>query len=153
LPLNERIADVDLLRAWRDKLPLHYEYTAGVAGERFLRGIKEGKILASRCPKCGKAYLPPKMYCVDCYVQIDDYREVGPFGSVEGMAESQVDFEGRRVDSAVTFAFITFKGVTGGLVHYVGGKSPKVGTLVTPKFKPRAERNGSLRDIEMCVEP
>ncbi|MDA4121186.1 MAG: zinc ribbon domain-containing protein [Thaumarchaeota archaeon] len=153
MPLNERITDVDLLRAWKDKLPLHYEYTAGVAGERFLRGIKDGKILASRCRNCGKAYIPPKMYCVGCFVQIDDYREVGPVGTVEGLAESHVNFEGRRVDPGRTFAFITFKGVTGGLVHYVGGKGSKVGALVRPKFKPPEQRQGTLRDIEMFVAP
>jgi hypothetical protein len=34
--------------AWKDGIPLHYEYTAGTAGEAFLRGLKVGRIVASK---------------------------------------------------------------------------------------------------------
>jgi uncharacterized OB-fold protein len=146
--LNERITSVDKLRSWTDKIPFHYEYTAGVAGEKFLRGLREGKILASECPKCRRRYLPPKMYCVDCFVGLKKYREVGPPGMVSAVTESYVDFQGRRLKSPRTYVYVTYSGVTGGLVQRAEGKGLRFGDKVTPKFKPSAMRTGSLLDFE-----
>ena len=66
------------LASWVDSIPLHYEYTAGVAGEKFLRGLMAGKILASYCPSCKRAALPARMYCVDCYSQTSKFVRAGP---------------------------------------------------------------------------
>ncbi len=145
----DRITNVESLRSWTDQIPFHYEYTAGVAGERFLRGLKEGKILASVCSECGKKYLPPKMYCTDCFVEIKDYEEVGPKATVAALAESHFDFEGKKLAKPRTYAFLTFKGVTGGIVHYASGKGLQVGSVVAPKFRAVQARKGSLLDIEL----
>lgn len=147
MALSERITSIDDERSWKDKIPLHYEYTAGVAGERFLRGLQEGRILASRCAKCGKKYLPPKMYCTDCFLKITRYHEVGPHGVVAALTESHVDFQGRRRSSPVTMAFVTFQGVTGGLIKGASGRGLKIGSKVAPSFKPKGKRVGSLSDI------
>ncbi len=151
MPLNERIESVDQLRSWSDEIPFHYEYTAGVAGEKFLRGVKEGKILASKCQKCGRKYLPPKSYCVDCFAGIDSYVEVGPTGRVTALTESHVDFAGRRLSAPKAYVFVTFDGVTGGLVQAANGDGLKIGARVEPKFKPATKRTGSLLDFEFVV--
>jgi uncharacterized OB-fold protein len=147
-PLSERITRVDELRSWTDQIPLHYEYTAGVAGEKFLRGLIEGKILAAKCNKCGKRYLPPKMYCVDCFVEIKKFRRVPLSGTVSAITESHVDFEGKRMAKPKVFVFVTYPGVTGGLVQAASGKGLRTGTKVTPRFKPASKRTGSLSDFE-----
>ncbi|MDV3292690.1 MAG: Zn-ribbon domain-containing OB-fold protein [Nitrososphaerales archaeon] len=152
MPLNERITKVDEFRAWTDKIPLRYEYTAGVAGEKFLRGLQEGKILAGKCPKCGKSFLPPKMYCVDCFVPIKEYREVGLEGRVGALTESHVDFNGNKLGSPIAIAFVAFAGVTGGLIHRVEGEGLRIGTKVAARFVPRPARKGSLLDIEKFVQ-
>ena len=148
MPLTERIGTVDRMRFWKDTIPLRYEYTAGVAGEKFLRGLQEGRLLASRCTKCGKKFLPPKAYCVDCFEKISTFREVGPQGTVAALAESHIGFDGVRRASPIMFAYVTFKGVTGGMVHRAAGRGLAVGCSVAPRFKPRAERVGSILDIE-----
>jgi uncharacterized OB-fold protein len=148
--LGERITSVDQLRAWTDQIPFHYEYTAGVAGEKFLRGLKDGRILASECPKCRRRYLPPKMYCVDCFVRLDRYREVGSRGTVVALTESHVDFSGKRLKSPRTFAYVTYSGVTGGLVQRVEGKGLKQGDKVVPRFKQASKRSGSMLDFEFA---
>lgn len=148
MPMRERITNVDELRTWKDKIPFHYEYSAGVAGEKFLRGLKQGKILAAKCPECGKRYLPPKMYCVDCFEEIGDFEEVGPAGKVAGITEAYVDFEGKAVSEPRQFAFITFKGVTGGLIHRLVGEGLRVGSNVIPRFAESSKRVGALTDIE-----
>ncbi|HME19302.1 MAG TPA: Zn-ribbon domain-containing OB-fold protein [Nitrososphaerales archaeon] len=148
MSLGERITSVDKLRSWTDQIPLHYEYTAGVAGEKFLRGLQDGRIIASKCKKCGKSYLPPKAYCVDCFAPIETFRQVGPEGNVAAITESYVGFDGRRLKNPRAFVFVTFKGVTGGLVQIAGGRGVEVGGTVVPKFKPASKRTGSLLDFE-----
>jgi len=148
MPLSERITSVDKMRFWNDRIPLRYEYTAGVAGERFLRGLQEGRILASRCPKCGVSYLPPKAYCVSCFERIGKFREVGPLGRVAALTESHVNFDGTRREKPILLAYITFKGASGGIIHRVSGRGVTNGSNVEPIYRPRKKRTGSLLDIE-----
>lgn len=148
MPLKERVTSVERLRSWKDKIPFHYEYTAGLAGERFLRGLQEGKILAAECPKCRKRYVPPKVYCVDCFLEINRYKEVGPEGVVAAIARSSVGFNGERLARPKTFVFIGFEGVTGGFIHTAPGPGIRIGTKVVPVYKPKEKRRGTLLDIE-----
>ena len=148
MTLTERITSVDKLRSWTDQIPLRYEYTAGVAGEKFLRGLKEGRIIGSRCQKCGKTFVPPKAYCVDCFVGIDRYREVRSQGTASAVAESYVDFDGRRLEKPRTYVFVTFRGTAGGLVQTAHGRRIKAGDRVASKFKTAAKRTGSMSDFE-----
>jgi len=127
---------------WTDGIPLHYEYTAGVAGEKFLRGLKSGKILAGYCPNCREVSLPPRIYCVRCYGKITKYVKVDPVARVAAITST-----GRDGVEGSKFAFIKFKGVSGGMIHRLIGKA-RVGNKVTPLFKPRSERKGSILDIQ-----
>jgi len=127
---------------WTDGIPLHYEYTAGVAGEKFLRGLKSGKILAGYCPNCREVSLPPRIYCVTCYGKITRYIEVDPVGRVAAITST-----GRGEVGELKFAFVTFKGVRGGMIHRLLGRA-RAGSKVTPLFKPRSDRTGSILDIQ-----
>lgn len=145
--MSERITRVDLLKSWTDQIPLRYEYSAGVAGEKFLRGLQQGKILAAVCDRCGNKYIPPKMYCVDCFVQVSKFTEVGPEGRIAAISESHVEFDGSKAKEPRLMAYVTFKGVKGGLIHDVTGVGLKVGARVRAKFAAEANRKGSLLDI------
>jgi uncharacterized OB-fold protein len=147
MPLKERITRADDLRSWRDQIPFHYVYTAGVAGERFLRGLQDEKILAAKCASCGRKYLPPKMYCVNCFAEITEFVEVGPEARVRALAESYLDFEGNAAPAPRIFAFLTFRGVEGGILHYAG-EGLRVGSRATARFRPKSERKGTMLDIE-----
>lgn len=47
----EQIERVDQLGQWPGEMPVSFLYTVGVAGERFLRELKDkGRFLGSRCP-------------------------------------------------------------------------------------------------------
>jgi len=150
--LKDRITSVEKLRSWSDQIPFHYEYTAGLAGEKFLRGLQDGKILASECTKCGKKYIPPKTYCVECYLEIKRFRQVDPEGIVAALTESSVGFEGERLSKSKTFVFVVFNGVVGGLIHYGTGPGLEIGSKVVPKFAAPAKRKGTLLDIEGFVK-
>jgi uncharacterized OB-fold protein len=135
--LNERLQSVDEIRQWRDKIPFHWEYTAGVAGERFLRGLIEGKIVAGYCERCDEKSLPARMYCLNCYGRIERLVRAGPIGVAEAVTE---DASGER------FVFVTFDGIKGGVLHKAI-QGVRRGAKVRPLFKPGAERVGSVLDI------
>jgi len=141
LPITERIDDVTEALRWVDSIPLHYEYTAGVAGEKFLRGLIAGKILAGYCPKCRNLALPARMYCVDCYSATSRFVAVGPVGVVKAITR-----KAKHSGEAETFVFVQFPGVKGGLVHRLIGDA-RAGTRVTARFRPRRERTGAISDV------
>jgi uncharacterized OB-fold protein len=145
--MEERIDTVEDIRQWVDSIPLRYEYTAGVAGERFFRGLMAGKILAGYCSNCRKASLPPRIYCVKCFGEIGKYVRVRPIGRVSAMTTTRSGQDGKVLDHPVTFGYITFDGVSGGILHRIVGKA-RVGSAVKPRFKPRRDRTGSILDIE-----
>lgn len=138
MPIAEKLDSVTGVRQWRDSIPFRYEYTAGVAGEKFLRGLKEGKILAGFCPACGERSLPLRMYCVRCYGEISRSVSVGREGTV---------IAATRGPDGGAFVFVTFDGVRGGMTHRLLGKA-RPGSKVVARFRPRKEREGSIDDIQ-----
>src|ERR1700733_2256876 len=122
---------------WRDTIRLRYEYTAGIAGETFLRALKDGRILASKCARCGEVRIPPRIYCLECGgrtridVQVVHLGWVGAVSTTIGLARLRGRREDKgaesadraaarerpRGDSQATFGYIKFAGVSGGLVH------------------------------------
>ncbi len=151
MPLKERISSIESLRHWTDAIPLHYEYTAGVAGEKFLRGLIEGKILSSLCTNCDIAYLPPKMYCTNCYGGLTQYKNVGTQGRIAALTETHVDFDGSRLKQSRLVGFIEFEGAKGGLIHEVEGKRARIGARVSARFLPEGRRTGAMTDIESFI--
>jgi uncharacterized protein len=157
---------------WRDTIRLRYEYTAGIAGETFLRALKDGKILASKCARCGEVRVPPRIYCLECggRTRIDvQVVHLGWVGAVSTTMISSARSRGGREDkgaesadrraadgrprgaSQATFGYIKFAGVSGGLVHRLLRASkgiPRTGEEVGPIFVPPRDRKGSILDIE-----
>jgi len=139
--------------AWKDGIPLRYEYTAGTAGEAFLRGLKEGRIVASKCETCGEVRLPPRAYCLQCYERTRVDVDLLHYGRIAALSTAHIGAGGATLDAAsrTTFGFVTFGGVSGGLVHRIlqhGGGRPKVGDPVRPLFAPVEKRKGSILDLE-----
>ena len=127
-----------------------YVYTAGLAGEEFLKGLKEGKLLASKCPKCGTSYLPARSFCEKCFSEITDFFEVEESGEVETFTVQYVDKEGKPLEKPVIWAIIKFYGIEGGIFHKLGEVEPEevyIGMPVRPVFKQEKERKGSIHDI------
>ena len=46
-----------------EQINAQYMWSTGVAMSRFLNELKKGKIIGRQCPKCGKIYVPPRMFC------------------------------------------------------------------------------------------
>ena len=128
--------------------PVHFRYTVGVAGEKFFREIMEnGRLIASRCPKCNLNYLPPRIYCEKCLSKLDEYVSVENSGTVETFTKCHQDADGKELAHPVGVALVRFQGAHGGIVHKTKGDL-SIGDRVRVVFKERSKRVGSILDVE-----
>jgi uncharacterized OB-fold protein len=66
----------------RDIIKINYKYTMGGQSRFFLELMNNKKILGTKCKKCGKVWLPPRINCSDCYISTD-WVEVKHTGVIE----------------------------------------------------------------------
>lgn len=50
---------------------------------KFWEGIREGKLLTTKCKKCHKVYFPPKMDCPDCMISDMEWIELSGDAELE----------------------------------------------------------------------
>jgi hypothetical protein len=61
---------------------LEYDYTAGRATTRFLRGVARGKLVGQRCTQCRRVYVPARGACPRCAAPVDEEVELADKGTV-----------------------------------------------------------------------
>jgi uncharacterized protein len=151
MPILEKIPQPSQARHWTDSIPLEYHYTAGVAGEEFRRELKEhGRFLASKCSKCKSTYVPTRMFCPSCFIEMKETRPLeGPW-HVYSFTTVTRDRSGTKISSPMTIGLVKFEGAKGGMVHKLEADDPAkvtIGMKVVPILKSTAERTGALTDI------
>jgi uncharacterized protein len=148
--LDEKITSESQVRTWTDHIPLQWKYTAGVAGDRFLRLLMQGKLQASFCKNCDKLYLPPKIYCRDCFAQLNEWKDIpDDSGSIYSFTKLPARSDGSKASEVI--ALVKFDGVVGGILgrlKVAKDDRPRIGTRVRLVFKPKNARTGDLSDIE-----
>lgn len=101
--MSETPADAPV-KTIKTPMRLEYQYTAGTATSRFLRGIGQGKILGQRCPVCEKVYVPPRGSCPRCAVATEQEVECKDVGTVTTFAIVRVPSE--NLDVPLPFACV-----------------------------------------------
>ena len=147
----EKIDKVHDVIAWPGDIPITSRYTAGIAGERFLREIKEnGRIMGTRCGRCDLTYVPATMFCERCFAELDEWIEVPSQGEVFTYTILHRDLDDRPLDTPAILAYVKLAGTDGGLVHYIGETEKNlvhIGMEVEAVFKEADQRQGSILDI------
>lgn len=151
MPVLEKITQPSQARHWTDSIPLEYHYTAGVAGEEFRRELKEnGRFLSSKCTKCKTTYIPVRLFCPSCFIEMKESAPLEKPGYVYSHTTVNRNRTGEPIAGPLTLALIKFEGVKGGIVHRLqvdDQNSVSFGTKVVPILKDRSERTGALTDI------
>ncbi|MBI5845732.1 MAG: long-chain-fatty-acid--CoA ligase [Deltaproteobacteria bacterium] len=70
----------DELIVLKQVLSIPQKFSTGPVMGKFLRSLKDKKIIANKCPKCGRLQLPAREACAECRVRATDWVEVGPEG-------------------------------------------------------------------------
>lgn len=117
--LPEALRDVEPVRGIRTPARLDYTFTAGEATSRFLRGIAAKRILAERCPVCGKVYVPPRGSCPVDGVPTAEQVELPHTGIVTTFCVVNVQFYGQEIEVPYVCATVLLDGADLGLFGLV----------------------------------
>jgi uncharacterized OB-fold protein len=131
-----------------------FNYAVGMHGSKFFTELRDHrKIMAMKCPKCNTVYIPPRGVCGKCFVEIDEWVEVGPKGTIGTFTILRYAFidpeTGEQKPVPYGYGFIKLDGCDTLLQHYLHIEDEskiKIGARVEPVF--REKRNGSMKDIE-----
>src|SRR5207245_10009039 len=118
MPILEKLAQPGQARHWTDSIPLEFHYTAGVAGEEFRRELRDnGRFLVSKCSKCKSTYIPARMYCPSCFIEMKDQFPIDKTGYVYSFTSVHRDRSGADTELPITVGLVKFEGVKGGIVQ------------------------------------
>ncbi len=131
-----------------------FKYAVGMYGSRFFREIRDNRrFMGVKCPACGKVYIPPRGVCGNCFVEMNEWVEVGPGGSIGTYTILRYAFidpeTGAQKPVPYGYGFIKLDGADTLFQHYINIEDEskiRVGARVEPVFK--KEMKGSIRDIE-----
>ena len=135
---------------------LRYAWDNGVAIGRYLKELKQGRIMAKRCRKCNRVMLPPRMFCERCWRITDEWVPVEDTGTVNTFAISHMDWAAGRIPKGQRFytpAVIEMDGASAGMgiLHLLDEVAPDrifIGMRVKAVWRPEAERVGAITDIK-----
>jgi hypothetical protein len=135
---------------------LRYAWDNGVAIGRYLKELKQGRIMAKRCRKCNRVMLPPRMFCERCWRITDEWVPVEDTGTVNTFAISHVDWAAGRIPKGRRFytpAVIEMDGASAGMgiLHLLDEVAPDrifIGMRVKAVWRPEVERVGAITDIK-----
>lgn len=134
------------------EMDITWRYSSGGAMQRFLDGVREGRLEGVRCHQCGRRYLPPRPFCGVCRVRIDDWVPVADTGTLEAWTVVYLPIlDGRTGEmrpSPYGMGLIRLDGVDTTLNHYLDTTSPqklRIGAPVRAVW--RDERIGAMDDI------
>ena len=139
-----------------DALDCAYAWDTGVAISRYLKELKNGKIIAKECRECNRIMLPPRMFCELCFRPSGDWIFVQDSGVVNTFSICHVHWDASRVkenEKPYLPAVIEIDGASPGMgiMHLLGEVEPeqiKIGMKVKAVWKPESERTGSITDIK-----
>jgi uncharacterized OB-fold protein len=121
LVLPEALRDVEPVRSIRTPARLDYTFTASLAVTEFLTGVAEKRLLGSKCPQCGKVYVPIRGVCPTDALPMPERVEVPDTGVVTTFCVVNVQFYGQAMEIPYVCATVVLDGADMGLFGMVGG--------------------------------
>ncbi len=122
----------------------HYEidYIHSYAEDSpFFRGLAEGKLRGSACPKCGYRFATPRAYCMECGAKTEWF-DLPPTGRVHTWTTCHFGSEAFLKETPFNLALIEFDGVNTLFLSRLIGlteKDIRVGMPVKAKFRRLAQ--------------
>ena len=128
-----------------------WKYTryAGRTGSRFLIELRDNKkIMGTKCPACGRVYVPARSLCYVCFKPMDQWVEVSHEGTLMSYTMVYQSEPSYPVKTPFAYGIIKLDGADTGFAHIIGEVAPKdlkIGMRVKAVFKDK--RVGSILDI------
>jgi uncharacterized OB-fold protein len=129
-----------------------YAWDTGTAIGRYLRELKEGRLIGVRCDQCRRTVIPPRNFCEWCFRPMDNWQHLPDTGTVNTFSLCYVTWDMQYLTDPEIPAVIDIDGTKPamGIMHMLGGIDPQavqIGMRVQAVWKPAEERVGSILDI------
>ena len=135
----------------KGQIAVPYTWWVGETGSRFLIALRDEEIiLGNRCHRCGTVYVPPRKNCGRCFVDMDEWVELGNQGIVKAHTIVRFSHPLQPVKAPFAYALIQLDGANVSLVHIVKKDLDRlmIGVRVRAKFRDKQERKGHILDID-----
>jgi uncharacterized OB-fold protein len=130
---------------------LPYHYVAGDPKAAYLRGLKEKKILGSKCSKTGKVFIPPLVASPESFAPCNELVQVKDRGVVTTFCIVNIPVIGRNLEIPYVAASVALDGADISMFALIQECKPeevRMGMRVEAVWKPDGEREGSHEDIQ-----
>ncbi|NIP67550.1 DNA-binding protein [Candidatus Bathyarchaeota archaeon] len=136
---------------WSPKV--RYAWTAGPAMSRFIKELKNGKIIGRKCNKCDRVLVPPRMFCELCFRPTDRWVYVKDTGTINTYSISHLAADASRLKEPILVAVIDLDGASEGMgiLHKLGEvkqEDVRFGMKVKAVWKTPEDRTGAITDIK-----
>lgn len=129
---------------------LPYHYVAGDYKARYLRALKDKKMLGSKCSKTGKVFVPPLTNSPESFAPADELVEVADRGTITTFCIVNIPVIGRSLEIPYVAASVALDGADisiFALIQEVKPDEVRMGMRVEAVWKPDGERQGDHEDI------
>ncbi len=138
------------------KVPTRLDYTisSGVSRGRFLRAIKEGRIIGQRCPITHKVYVPPRGPSPATGAQMTEEVELPAQGVITTFCIVNVPFPGQKMKIPFLAASILLDGADIPMLHLIGDcelSEVRMGMRVKGIWRPEEEWGYTTENIKYFV--
>jgi uncharacterized protein len=130
---------------------LQYEHTASPGESRFLRALKDGRLLGERCPACHMVYIPPRGACPTDGVPTTEEVELADTGMVTTFCVVNMPYPGQRVATPYVTASVLLDGADIAFQHLILGceaSEVRMGMRVKAVWKPREQWGTTPENID-----
>ena len=131
------------------ELSVSFRYTPGLGNTAFFEALRDrGVFLGSRCDDCGVTYLPARIFCERCLVELEASEECGPEGELLSWTVARVDVDDRPLDEPVMYGLVRLDGADTVFLHRLidTDDAPVIGARLRAVLA--EDRTGSIFDVE-----
>ena len=98
-------------------IAVHYDYSPGAATSTFLRALRDGRILGSRCPDTGKVYVPPRLFSVETSSLMSEIVELPDRGVVCSFCIVNIKFYDQVLEVPYAYGYVLLDGADLPIMH------------------------------------
>ena len=138
------------LKSITTPIRLEYDYTAGAATTRFLRGIAQGKLIGQRCGECKRVYVPSRGACARCAVATEEPVEVAHQGTVTSYSIVRIRSDNIKFDPPYAMVQVLLDGADIPFAHVLQDcplEDVRMGMRVEAVWVPKEELGPTMASI------